>query len=269
MGKLLGTLFGFMFARIPGAVLGFIVGHFFDKGYSQDFSKLGGFARFFSSPESFQKNAVFFHSLFSVLGHIAKADGAVTKNEIAIATALMDQLGLAATAREEAQQAFRNGKATDFPLNDVLGDLVSSCHGRKDLLQIFLEILIQAALADGEMSTSEYEILLQTAKKIGFSKQDLEFLLSAHQAHQRFRQGSAGANSKQTRQATLDDAYKILGVSKDADEKTVKRAYKKQMAEHHPDKLAAKGLPIEAMDMAKQKTQAIQAAYEAIKSASK
>lgn len=264
MGKLLGTLFGFMFAKIPGAILGFIVGHFFDKGYSQNFSNVGGFAHFFSSPESFQKNAVFFHSLFSVLGHIAKADGAVTKNEIAIATALMEQLGLAADAREEAQQAFRNGKAADFPLNDILKDLVSSCHGRKDLLQMFLEILIQAALADGELSSSEHHILQQAAISIGFSERELEFLLSAHQAHQRFRDGAA--DTQQTHQAKLDDAYKILGVAKDADEKTIKRAYKKQMAEHHPDKLAAKGLPMEAMDIAKQKTQAIQAAYETIKS---
>jgi DnaJ like chaperone protein len=57
-----------------------------------------------------------------------------------------------------------------------------------------------------------------------------------------------------------------MPISERDDDKTIKRAYKKQMAEHHPDKLAAKGLPMEAMDIAKQKTQAIQAAYETIKS---
>jgi DnaJ like chaperone protein len=36
------------------------------------------------------------------------------------------------------------------------------------------------------------------------------------------------------------------------------------MAQHHPDKLVAKGLPPEMMDIAKQKTQDIQAAYEMI-----
>jgi DnaJ like chaperone protein len=45
----------------------------------------------------------------------------------------------------------------------------------------------------------------------------------------------------------------------------VKRAYRKQMSRHHPDKLVAKGLPVEMMNVAKQKTQDIQAAYELVK----
>ncbi|CQR23519.1 Dna-J like membrane chaperone protein [Yersinia enterocolitica] len=45
----------------------------------------------------------------------------------------------------------------------------------------------------------------------------------------------------------------------------IKRAYRKLMGEHHPDKLVAKGLPPEMMEMAKQKAQEIQAAYDLIK----
>ncbi len=46
-GKILGALFGFMFLKIPGAILGLVVGHFFDKAYRQDFNQLGGFGRVF------------------------------------------------------------------------------------------------------------------------------------------------------------------------------------------------------------------------------
>ena len=49
------------------------------------------------------------------------------------------------------------------------------------------------------------------------------------------------------------------------DATTIKRAYRKLMSEHHPDKLVAKGLPPEMMEMAKQKAQEIQKAYELIK----
>ncbi|CAE6883065.1 Regulatory DnaK co-chaperone. Direct interaction between DnaK and DjlA is needed for the induction of the wcaABCDE operon [Vibrio sp. B1FIG11] len=63
----------------------------------------------------------------------------------------------------------------------------------------------------------------------------------------------------------LADAYKILDVSSDADGKTVKRAYRKLMNEHHPDKLMAKGLPPEMMNVAKEKSQEIQNAYDLIK----
>ena len=90
-GKILGVLFGFMFLKIPGAILGLIVGHFFDKAYSQDFNQLGGFGRFFTDQNSMKQQAVFFHSLFSALGHLAKSDGKVTSREIQIATALMDK----------------------------------------------------------------------------------------------------------------------------------------------------------------------------------
>ncbi|MBO1254320.1 co-chaperone DjlA [Alteromonas sp. 5E99-2] len=269
-GKLLGFVFGFMALKVPGAIIGLVIGHYFDRSYGQSFARSGGFARFFTDPESFQKNAVFFHSLFAVLGHIAKADGRVTQAEIAVATHLMDTLNLSGDARKEAQTAFNEGKASDFPLNMSLKDLFASCHGRRDLLQMFLEIVIQAALSDGTLSSAEYVVLEKTAKQLRFSKRELDFLISAHKAQQRFQQERTGSNKNAApEQSSIDDAYKILGLQKNADEKTIKRAYKKQMSEHHPDKLAAKGLPAEAMEMAKQKTQAIQAAYEMIKSSLK
>ena len=49
------------------------------------------------------------------------------------------------------------------------------------------------------------------------------------------------------------------------DEKTVKRAYRRLMSQHHPDKLVAKGLPEEMIKMATEKTQEIKSAYELIK----
>lgn len=58
---------------------------------------------------------------------------------------------------------------------------------------------------------------------------------------------------------------RLSGLAPQDDEKTIKRAYRKRMSEHHPDKLASKGLPQQALDMAKKKTQDIQAAYELIK----
>ncbi|WLJ44039.1 DnaJ domain-containing protein [Edwardsiella piscicida] len=64
---------------------------------------------------------------------------------------------------------------------------------------------------------------------------------------------------------TLEDACKVLGVAPSADATTIKRAYRKLMSEHHPDKLVAKGLPPEMMELAKQKAQEIQAAYDLIK----
>ncbi len=272
-GKVLGTLFGFMVARIPGAILGFIVGHMFDKGYSQDFSQMGGFARFFTSQDKIQQQAVFFHALFSVLGHIAKADGQVKPSEIQMATQLMDQMGLSGDMRREAQQAFRDGKASDFPLKHVLKELRDSCFDRRDILQVYLEIVIQAAYVDGRLDPAEQKVLETVAMHLGFKQRELLYLMSVFEAEVRFRQRGNSQYQQRGRQQgpaynaeqSLDDAYKILGASRSDDDSSLKKRYRKLMSEHHPDKLMPKGLPKEAMELAKGKAQDIQAAYELIK----
>jgi DnaJ like chaperone protein len=268
IGKILGTIFGFMFGRIPGAVLGFIVGHMFDKGYSKNFNQTGGFNRFFASKDEFKTQAVFFHCLFSVMGHVAKADGKVSDVEIRMASALMDQMNLEGDVRKEAQQAFRDGKAPDFALKQTVQEFKESCHGRRDILQVYLEILIQAAYVDGKLDKEEQAILETVSQYLGFSQHDLLYLLSAFEAEMRFRQGGGKQNAngqKYSSQQSLDDAYKILGVTTADDDKSIKKAYRKLMSEHHPDKLVSKGLPKQALELAKNKTQDIQSAYEMIK----
>lgn len=270
-GKVLGVLFGFMFLKIPGAILGFFVGHFFDKAYSQDFNQLGGFGRFFTTHDELKQQAIFFHSLFASLGHLAKSDGTVTNREIQIATALMDDMHLTGDARREAQAAFREGKDRNFPLADTLKSLHDACHGRRDILQVFIELLIQAAFADGHLAKQEYQVLEKVAKVLGFKRTELDHLISMFEAEVRFRRHTTSGSHKQSQhtqyseQQSLADAYRILGVSESDDEKVIKRAYRKRMSEHHPDKLISKGLPEQAMDIAKQKAQDIQSAYELIK----
>ena len=64
---------------------------------------------------------------------------------------------------------------------------------------------------------------------------------------------------------TLKDAFGVLGVETGDDKATVKRAYRRLMSQHHPDKLVSKGLPEEMIKLATDKTQHIQKAYEKIK----
>lgn len=274
-GKIIGALLGLIFLKWPGLVLGLFVGHMFDIGYGKDFSKRGRFAQFFSSQDGIQRQSVFFHALFSALGHVCKADGKVTPDEIAVASALMDNMKLNGDTRQAAQHAFRDGKAKDFALAPMLDEFKKHCGGRRDVLQMFLEILISASCADGRITPPELEVLEKVARSLHFSRQDLHFLISTYEAGQRFRQrgahnsqqhgGSHQSHSTYSSSHSLQDAYRILGVAQTDDDKAIKRAYKKQMTLHHPDKLSAKGLPAEALELAKGKAQDIQAAYELIK----
>lgn len=272
-GKLLGAAFGFMLGKIPGAVIGFFLGHYFDRGMGQNFNRGGSFSSLFGQTQSIKDQAIFTQSLFAVLGHIAKADGRVTEEEIRVANHLMDEMRLEGAQRAEAQAMFREGKHDDFPLKVMLTSLSDACGGRRDVLQFFLEILIQASFADGQLSPREQEVLKQVAQLLGFPASHLAFLLRAyeaelrfrgqHRSHQNHQQGSR--QQQKAHQPSIEDAYTILGVSASDDDKTIKRAYRKLMSEHHPDKLMAKGLPKEAMELAKQKAQDISSAYELVK----
>lgn len=49
------------------------------------------------------------------MGHVAKAKGQVTREEIQLATAMMVRMSLHGEQRKAAQEAFREGKERDFP----------------------------------------------------------------------------------------------------------------------------------------------------------
>ncbi|NQY62843.1 MAG: co-chaperone DjlA [Alteromonadaceae bacterium] len=259
-GKVLGFLFGFMLSKnIFGALLGLWLGHSFDKGRKLDFNNLGG--------KDSSRQAEFFYTTFSVMGYIAKANGQVTSHEIAFATAYMDKLGLNGEMRQQAQDAFREGKTAGFLIDERLNHFKQVCGNRHDLLLLFLEIQIQVAFADGELDTEERKALHKIAQLLGYSARDLdkllEMMIAGAQFHQQSQSHFSGAG-KFTSKQQVDIAYKLLGVDDGSSERDIKKAYRKLMSQHHPDKLIAKGLPPEMMEIAKQKTQDIQAAYELV-----
>lgn len=265
-GKVLGAFFGFLLGGPFGLLLGLFLGNKFDKA-RQGISFSGGFG---GARQQVDRQA-YFYATFAVMGHVAKAKGKVTKSEIRLATLLMEKMALDANARRQAQDAFRDGKENTFPLEDVVKSVRQSCGGRFDLLQMFLEVQIQAAYADGQLDNSELQILYLIAHHLGFSRFQLERIIAMQEAAFHFQHQNTNRNSGNGPWSPDDsasrrqDAYKVLGVAPDANTQTVKRAYRKLMNEHHPDKLAARGLPPEMREMAKQKAQEIQAAYDMIK----
>ncbi|WNC71613.1 co-chaperone DjlA [Thalassotalea psychrophila] len=254
-GKILGFALGFFAGGPFGAIFGLWIGHKFDQGMSMDFNA------FNKQNDSDRQNA-FFKATFSVMGHITKASGRVTEDEIAFANGAMKRWGLNQDTQTIARQAFNEGKQEFFELDKQLRQLKSSCFGRHDLLQMFIEIQIQAAFADGELHPKERQILHKIARSLGISARELDFLLDRIVAGEQFHQG--GNQTPQQAKSQLENAYKILGVTANTDHKEIKKAYRKLMSQHHPDKLVAKGLPPELMEDAKQKAQDIQAAYELI-----
>lgn len=274
-GKILGAFFGLLLGGPFGALFGLFIGHQFDK--ARRLRQAGFNSGFGGGPSQTERQEEFFKAAFAVMGHVAKAKGQVTREEIQLATMMMDRMNLHGEQRRSAQEAFREGKESGFPLETVLERVRISSSGRFDLIQFFLELQISAAFADGELHPSERNVLHKIARGLGFSSDQLEQRLRMQEAAFRFQQGGfSGSGQGQSHQSNggwqqatsadqLSNAYKSLGIDSSADAKTIKRAYRKLMNEHHPDKLMAKGLPPEMMNVAKEKAQEIQNAYDLIK----
>lgn len=248
-GTLLGGTLGYMFGGPLGALLGAALGRNFDRGI-----RLTDKQADYGIGRQERVQAAFFTATFSIMGHIAKADGKVTAAEISSAEAIMARMQLDARQRRAAIKLFNEGKKAGFPLHEVLLQFRRECHGRRNLVQMFIEIQIAVAMADGRLHTAERKIILAIGRELGFDRATIEQLFSF-----------TGTSEQSVRRGhDLDAAYEILGVGRNATDAEVKKAYRRLMSQHHPDKLIAKGLPDEMVKLATEKTQKIKAAYEEV-----
>ena len=259
-----------------GGIFGAFLGHLADKKLYE----LGS-VRSSIFGKNLTRQTLFTLTTFAVLGHLAKAKGRVTEEDIQNARNLMVHLNLDAKTQQEAQKAFTLGKEADFPLRNVIREFREACARRQDLLRFFIQVQITAAIQDGELDAQEQQVLFTIAEAMGMSRMQFEQMLGMIMAAQQFSrggfqqgyyshqqgsysQGGYSGSYQQSSQPRIDPAYQVLAVTANDDQNTVKRVYRKLMNENHPDKLAAKGLPDEMMELAKEKTQQIQAAYDLI-----
>lgn len=278
IGKIIGVFLGWKVGGFFGAIAGLILGSIADKKLYE----LGSVSSSFFKKKTTRQD-LFMQTTFAVLGHLSKSKGRVTEEDIQLANQLMIQLKLDDAGRKLAQDAFRRGKESDFPIRQVICEFRIGCGQRADLLRMFLQVQVQAAFADSELHENEKEVLYVIAEELGLSRMQFEQMIAMEMAaraftqggfYQQYQQGAYQGGYQYQQQnsggyqhasgPTLNDAYKVLGVTESDEQNTVKRAYRRLMNEHHPDKLVAKGLPPEMMEMAKEKTQQIQAAYDLI-----
>lgn len=251
LGKIIGGTLGLMKGGLSGALIGIFLGHFVDR-------------MIFGLSSKERTRALFFSALFGCLGRVNKADGRVTEAEIAAAQRLMTRLELNEDERQAAIKAFNRGKAADFDLEGELQQFVSFTRVRPDLRQMFMEILIESAASDGQISRAEQEVLVRAANAIQISPAIFYAIFNAFTATH--GPGSGGASGG-TYRPSLDQDFAALGLDKSASEQDIKRAYRKLVSKYHPDKLMSQGLPEEVMEKAKERVRDINLAYDRIKAA--
>lgn len=230
-GKLTGAAAGLAVGGPIGALVGGLAGHFV---IDQD------------SPQTDEENrqVAFTVGVIALGAKMAKADGVVTKDEV---HAFKQVFQVPDGEAENVARVF------DLAKQDVLGfesyakQLDGLFHDNRELLKDVLDGLFHIAKADDIIHPGEDNYLATVAKHFGFSAADYRSIRARH-VH-----------------ASERDPYDVLHLPSDVSDADLKAHYRKLLVDNHPDKLMARGVPKEFVEMATRKVAAINAAYEEIR----
>ncbi len=255
IGKIVGAILGLVvFRNFFGMLIGTFVGHMYDLSVAQ--SRRPSQASSFVGP------------LFAFAGALAKSDGRVSEVEIRAAESLMDRLRLNAELRRMAIEQFNLGKAPEFDVETAIAQLRGWTHGRRDLAFLLLDLLLDLVYAEGSLPATKLGIVRQLCWALGVSDAELAAVTAMKGYGPRYQyQGPQGGSSGPQRPRNTPsriDPYVVLGITHEAEPRDIKRAYRKLMSQHHPDKLG--NVPDELKQRAEDRAREINAAYERIKS---
>lgn len=186
----------------------------------------------------------FLKTVFGLLAKMAKADGVVSPEEIdAINHWMRVGLRFDEPTRKAAVDAFNEAKASDRSFESYADEFMRYFHRQPQLLRLVYQAVATVAQADGYIHPEEKRYIDILAQKFGVSA------------------GEAQAPSR----GQAKDPYQVLGVSPQDSFAKIKTRYRKLAREYHPDVVTAKGLPPEFTELANQKIQEINQAFDTLK----
>lgn len=250
---------------------------------------------------------LFFRTVFTLLGYVAKRDGPVNDKEVKRTETFMDKMELSAKHKREAIRLFKSGADPAFNVQQTLANFKGLAKKSPNLAQILLVYLINLARVDGALVNKEVEAVEEVAFGLGYSNITFKHLLKMISAQHQFADGleketytssktesstsgNKATNDSQARDnkkpqqnenesceqktkefqagsVNLKSAYDVLEVSPDASNAEVKKAYRRLVNQYHPDKLIGSGLPPYMVQAATECFKTIQAANDYIQSA--
>lgn len=253
-GKIIGTLAGLATKQPLLGLAGLLLGHQFDRGFASRFD-----------PDNDAKARAlgddYLRPLFRAMGHLAKADGRVTENEIRAARNVMHRLGLSPAQASRAIGWFDDGKQPTFGLEREVRRLKSGRARRSEFRSAFVRMLLEVSLSKGRVHAAERAALWKICRELDISRVELAQLEAIVRAQKGFRQSPAGDADT----ARVRAAYAALGVESSASNDEIKRAYRRMMNRYHPDKLSGTAAGRDALSEAEARTREIRRAWELLK----
>ncbi|MEO6014957.1 MAG: DnaJ family molecular chaperone [Devosia sp.] len=190
------------------------------------------------------KDAAFTLALIALSAKMAVADGVATASEI---RAFKRTVEIPPAIEQQVDRVFQLAQQ-DVAGYEAYARKIGRFFSREpDTLEHVLDGLFFIASADGMVHEAELDYLKSVSDIFGFDEARFEQIASQH-----------------VYLAKGIDPYVVLGLMPDANKDEVKRVYRLLVAEHHPDRLIAKGVPEELIDVATARMQAINQAYNQI-----
>lgn len=233
-GKVLGGAAGFAVGGPLGALIGAGAGHLVDK--ARESAADAGVV----DPT---KQTGFTIAVIALGAKLAKADGVVTPDEI---RAFRRVFKVAPEETQNVAKVFNMARKSVAGYEPYAKQVAGMFRDNPAVLEELLNCLFIIAKADGSVHEDELVYLQNVAAIFGFSETDFA----------RIREENMGPDAA--------DPYTTLGVAHDADDDTVKSAYRKLVRENHPDALIAQGMPEEFVEVANEKLATVNAAYDKI-----
>jgi DnaJ like chaperone protein len=228
-GKLGGAGLGLAVGGPLGALLGGVAGHML----------LDREGSLFGQPP---RELVFTTGLVALAAKMAKSDGVVVNHEVEAFERIVD---VPPAERTNVRRLFDLAKSTTDGYEAYARQIGDAFKDEPKLLEDVLDGLFHIAKADGAVHEAEFAYLRSVSQAFGFADHDFDCIAARHVRRP-------------------DDPYLVLDADRSMGDDDLKRHYRRLVAENHPDREIARGLPAEAVKIATERLATINAAWERI-----
>jgi DnaJ like chaperone protein len=230
-GLIIGGTAGFAIGGPIGGLLGAAAGIAMERAYTDPQP----------APEN-QRRVAFTVAVIALSAKMAKADGIVTRDEIA---AFRQRVHIPQSELKQVGKFWDLARQTPDGFEDYAAQVAKLFVAKAPVLEQLLDLLFFIAKSDGRLSGPEIDYLARVASIFGFDEQDFERLIALH--------GDSGPSP-----------FEILGVEPDIENDALRTHWRDLVRTHHPDRLMADGMPEEFVQAANEKLASINAAYDTI-----